>query len=197
MPGVSFVWRQRARWLATLCVAALFCADGVSARDKGRLPTLHTGAVELGVAGSMTTVEGVVTGSFSIRSGMFREVGYGVWSAEIGFGYLHVQSLDATQFDGMIMWQHRVGATGNYPFVALGGGVRHEEIGSFGQSRYPLGVGVGLRSLFGQRAGLRVEYQYRRILNDPVADFSEHHIVLGLSVFFRNQWPKREGDGSK
>jgi hypothetical protein len=70
--------------------------------------------------------------------------------------------------------------------VSAGGGVRYEEIGSFSQVLYPVGLSVGVRSLFGPRSAMRVEYRFRRILNDPSADFSEHSVMIGLSVFFRN-----------
>ena len=83
-----------------------------------------------------------------------------------------MSSLDVYDLGIQGTWQRRLGQTGNYPFVGLGVGVRSEDIGSFRQTRYPVGFGLGLRTLFGQRAAIRVEYAFRRIMNDPVADFS-------------------------
>ena len=36
------------------------------------------------------------------------------------------------------------------------------------------------------RADMRVEYRLRRILDDPVADFTEHEIRLGVALLFHN-----------
>jgi hypothetical protein len=72
------------------------------------------------------------------------------------------------------------------PFIALGGGVRQEWIGSFSRLRYLAGTDIGVRALMGNRAAIRAEYSFRRVLHDPVADFSEHRIMLGISILFRN-----------
>jgi hypothetical protein len=167
--------------------AVLFVASSWAQTDgPADLPTIRSGAIEIGVAGALATVEGIVNASLDGRGGYFRDGLGGLLGAEIVASYRHLSSLDAFGLEGAVSWQRRAGRSGNYPFVTVGGGIRHEMVGSFGQSRYPLGFGVGLRSLFGQRAAVRVQYQFRQILNDPVADFSEHRLVLGLSIFVRN-----------
>jgi hypothetical protein len=31
-----------------------------------------------------------------------------------------------------------------------------------------------------------VDYRWLRVLDDPVADFTEHGLVVGVSLYFRN-----------
>ncbi len=81
---------------------------------------------------------------------------------------------------------HRLGESGLYAYAAAGGGVRQEWLGSFREARYPVGASLGLRALLDARAAARIEYRYRRVLDDPVADYSEHVALVGLSLLFRN-----------
>ena len=134
----------------------------------------------------MTTVEGITDGSIVVRSGLFQDALSGVVAGELSAAYRHQSSLDRFDVEAWFSWQRQWGQTGNYPFVAAGGGVSYENVGSFSVTRYPLGLSLGLRMLFGQRAAVRLEYQFRRMFNDPVADFTEGRLLLGLSVFFRN-----------
>ncbi|MFQ5511133.1 MAG: hypothetical protein ACE5EO_04725 [Candidatus Krumholzibacteriia bacterium] len=172
--------------LAVAGITGEACAQAPDMAQAAPPAVLHPGAVELGIAGTLITVEGITTGAVVVRGGLFRTAAAGLGGVELAASYRHVSSLDEAGIEGMITWQRRLGTSATYPFVALAGGWRHEEIGSFGQSRYPAGFGIGARSLLGQRSALRVEYQFRRVLGDPIADFSEHQIIVGLSVFFRN-----------
>lgn len=149
-------------------------------------PVLAPGAIELGVGGSMTTVEGITHGMVSLRGGYFLDGLSGLIGLEAAWGFHHIESLDETELEVAVSWQRRFRQSASYPYVSIGGGVRNEEIGSFGAVRYPLGFAVGVRSLVGPRGGFRVEYRYRRILDDPISDFSEHHVTIGLSIFLRN-----------
>jgi hypothetical protein len=149
-------------------------------------PVLHAGAVALGVNGSLTTIEGITSGGVALRGGRFWPAPGGLAGVELGLGYNHVSSLDQTDIEADVSWQRRIGTGGQYPYVALGGGLRHEEIGSFGVRRYPFGFSVGLRSLVGEKCGVRVEYRFRRIFDDPVSDYSEQELTVGLSLFLRN-----------
>lgn len=183
MPG------SRTRGLFALFFVIPVLLAGVDSRAQGNehvSPVLQPGAIEIGVGGSMTTVEGITHGAVSVRGGYFLGALRGLVGMEAGWGFSHVESLDETEVDVALSWQHRFARSASYPFVSLGGGLRNEKIGSFGDVRYPLGFSIGVRSLVGQRGGFRVEYRYRRILDDPIADFSEHHITIGLSLFFRN-----------
>ncbi len=176
-----------------LTVLLLVAPTAVLAED-GHSPSLNTGAIEVGVDGAMTTTEGITNGSVILRGGLFYSALGGLGGVELAGGYRHVSSLDATDLEALLSWQKRFRQTGNYPFVSVGGGLRHEDIGSFSQTLYPLGFSVGIRSLLGQRGGFRVEYRFRRIFNDPSSDYSEHHVSVGLSVFFRNRPPDTRTD---
>ena len=181
------------RWLHVAVLAGLVFAGPAAAQDDAP-PTLHTGAVELGVAATLATIEGITTGAVVVRGGLFRKLFSGLGGIEVGASYRHISSLDENGLEGMLSWQHRLGRSSSYPFLSVAGGWRREEIGSFSQSRYPVGFGLGVRSLFGQRSALRAEYQFRRVLGDPVADFSESQIIVGLSIFFRNSGAALTGD---
>jgi hypothetical protein len=50
-----------------------------------------------------------------------------------------------------------------------------------------VGLGAGVLLLTSPGAGLRIEYRFQRVLQDPVADFSEQRLLLGLSLFLRNR----------
>jgi hypothetical protein len=143
-------------------------------------------AIEAGIDASMITTEGIAQGTVRVRGGSFVKAIGGLAGLELSGGYRHLSSLDAVDAEACVSWQESFRGTSNYPYVCVGGGVRYEDIGSFSQVLYPVGIGLGVRSLFGPRSALRVEYRVRRVLNDPVADFSEHSIMIGLSVFFMN-----------
>ena len=185
MRGSTLDGNMWLRW-AGLLVAAFLAVPAAAALAQQGEPSLRSGAVELGLSGSFVSVEGVATSALVLRGGYFIEVPGGVGEIEAKGSFLHVSSLDAVDLEAVVSWNYRVAESGNYAFVSLGGGIRRESVGSFGLTRYPLGFGAGWRSLIGRRAGIRAEYQFRRILNDPVSDVSEHQVLLGLSVFFRN-----------
>ena len=144
--------------------------------------------------GVVTAIYEDQTGTLWVRTGMFAERLRGLIGAELSVGYSHVSSLDRFDLAGAVSWGKRWGRSGNYPYVSLAGGWRQEQVGSFSHGRFPVGFGIGMRSLVGQRAGFRVEYGYRRVLNDPVADFNEHEITFGLSIYFRNSQNKQLRD---
>jgi hypothetical protein len=173
-----------------LDLTAILTAVLPAAAARGeQAPTLNARAVEVGAGGAMTTTEGITNGSIVLRGGWFFRAPGGLGGVELAGGYRHVSSLDASDLEAVLSWQRRFRGTGSYPFVSVGGGLRHEDIGSFSQTLCPLGFSLGVRTLLGQRGGFRVEYRWRRILNDPSADYSEHQLSLGLSVYFRNPSP--------
>ncbi|UCH84941.1 MAG: hypothetical protein JSW50_04430 [Candidatus Latescibacterota bacterium] len=181
--GPTTLARLVAMSFAAGCIAV---GAGPVAAEAPRTPAIHPGAIEVGVAGSFKRQSGVQKGTLWARGGMFAKAPGGLGGAEVGFGYTHESALDVFEVEGTVNWGRRLKATGHYPYVSVGGGWRFDNVGSFSQSRYPVGFGVGIRSLVGLKAGFRLEYRYRRVLGDPVEDFSEHEIVVGVSVFFRN-----------
>ena len=158
-------------------------AEGGAPDSLGRL---HPGAIEVGVAGSLTTVEGQARATLALRCGGFVGTRLGLMGGEIEPAYSHVSALDTYEVQAAVTWQAAPGARPPHVFIAIGGGVRQEHLGSFSDVRYPVGCGVGLRLFMGPRAAFRSEYRYRRVLHDPVADFSEHQVLVGLSAIFRN-----------
>lgn len=176
--------------IALIATCVLAFAPGV--RADGAPPRLRPGAIEIGFAGSLVSVAGSARTTLALRGGGFRTAGPGLGGFEVELGYNHVRSLDTAELQGNVSWQHAAGSV--HPFVALGGGVRQETLGSFSQARYPVGFAFGLRSLFGTGAAFRIEYRYRRLLNDPVADFTEHHTWVGFSILLRNSERPTRGE---
>ena len=182
--GARARWENSGRWLAT--VALLLAPAAGNAATEAYSPRNHPGAIEVGVAGTLTSVEGATRVDVTLRGGTFRRAGSGLTGVETEVSYGHVGSLDLIDLEGALSWLKPLGDTALYPFLAAAGGVRQERLGSFRQVRYPVGFDAGLRVLASPRAGVRLEYHYRRILGDPVAEYSEHQVIAGLSLFFRN-----------
>ncbi len=173
--------------LASLCAAALGLPGAAGAQDASTAaPMLHAGAIELGLSGALTAVEGATHATALLRVGRFSRLGSGLLALEGEVGYSHVSSLDALGLEAAVSWQRRLGATSFYPYIALAAGTREEWIGSFRDARIPVGLTFGLRTLAGERAAARVEYRVRRVLHDPVADLSEQQVLVGLSLLFHN-----------
>lgn len=168
-----------AAWTALAVVPA--------ARAQGaETPVLRAGSVESGISGALKIVEGSTTASIALDGSYFMHAPGGLASATAEIGYSHVNELDLLDVSALVAWTRRIGTTSLYPYLALGGGVRQEWIGSFEDVRYPVGFDVGLRALASPRADLRVNYRLRRVLDDPVEDFTEHEIRVGIALLFRN-----------
>jgi len=174
--------------MGALCVAGSAAAQGERERaGPGGAPyRLRPGAIEAGVAGSLVAVEGSVRADLDVSAGRFAGVGSGLAGYGLEVAYQRVSSLDLLGLEAGLSWQQRLGGSGAYAYAALAAGLRQEWLGSFRQARYPVGPTLGVRVLVSQRAAARIEYRFRRVLNDPVADFSEHQLVAGLSLLFRN-----------
>jgi hypothetical protein len=186
MRGFVELIRRTSRLGVAAILLLVSAASAAAGEAETAAPVIRPGTIELGLAGALTTVEGIQTGTLWVRSGMFDDALSGVIGAEVIAGYSHVSSLDRFDLAAAFSWGRRWGESGNYPYGSVSLGWRQQEVGSFSHARFPVGFGVGMRSLIGRRAGFRVEYAYRRVLNDPVADFNEHEMTIGLSVFFRN-----------
>jgi len=81
--------------VALVCAAALV-APGVSAAAEtlAVVPALHAGAIELGVSGALTAVEGSTHATALVRAGRFSRLGDGLVAFEGEVSYSHVSSLD-------------------------------------------------------------------------------------------------------
>ncbi len=181
---------RSSRALGRAGAALILCAAPGSHRalaaEPGASPALHSGAIELGVAGSMTAVEGVTRATLQVHSGLFFAAGPVLMAVEPEIAWTHVHSLDGMDLDLGVSAHRRLGESALHAYAAAGGGVRQEWLGSFRETRYPVGASLGLRALLDPRAAARIEYRYRRVLDDPVADYSEHVVLVGLSLLFRN-----------
>ena len=98
-----------------------------------------------------------------------------------------MEGLNSLSVEGSITWVRELPCSPLNLFVAGAAGLRQEWIGGFQEARYPVGLGAGVLLLTSAAAGLRIEYRFRRVLHDPVADFSEQRLLLGLSLFLRNR----------
>ena len=180
---------------APIVLVMLALAIAPSAGLASEVPRLHAGAIEVGLAGSIVSVERSTRAALALRGGRFAGAGSGLAGFEVEVGYNHQRALDTVDLEGNVSWQRAAGAGHIYPFASIGGGLRQEHLGSFSQARYPVGLAFGLRALFGARAAVRFEYRYRRVLNDPVANFTEHRALTGISLLLRNtERPERGGE---
>ncbi len=162
-------------WLLTLAPAA-------SAEREPR--TIDAGTNELGLAASTVSVEGSTHASLALRFGTFLGAPRGAFGLEAETGWTHVRSHDALDVLGSIAWAFRAGKSALHPFAGVIGGVRQEWLGSFRESRYPLGAAVGARVVVAEHAAIRAEWRGVRVLDDPVRDPFEHRMILGVSILF-------------
>jgi len=186
----GFRGRIRRAGAAELGVAIGVCAGFVgpfhpASASAGETPDLRSGCLELGLAGSFAAVEGTQQIELLLRGGSFLDLGPGLAGIEMEIG-AHRSSLDEIELLWNLSWQMQIPGSSLLPYVAAAAGIRQEWVGSFGESRTPVGIHVGLRGLLGPRVGIRGEYRYHRVLGDPVADFDVHRILFGMSLFLRN-----------
>jgi len=162
---------------------AILC---LTAHASAQPAQIQSGAVELGLSGSFTSVEGTTTSRFGIGLGQYRAPG-GVLIRYGGtVAHERVSDLDAVDIEATLSAYARLGEANAWGFLGLAAGLRQEWIGSFSDDLYPVGFDTGLKLLASSSAAGTVSYQYRRVLGDPVSDFNEHRFVIGLSVFFSN-----------
>ena len=169
-----------------LLLFALPAAAFAQRSDSVRAPAIRSGAVELGIAGSLTAVEGLARVSLMLRAGTFRSIGGLLSGAEVEAGYSYTNALGAVDLQGSISLTGAAGGGIVWPYVAIAGGIRQEWLGSFSQVRYPIGCDIGMRLLLSDGAAVRTGYRFRRVLNDPVSTYSEHQILLGISLLVEN-----------
>jgi hypothetical protein len=136
---------------------------------------------------ALNRVESTTRSTVALRLARFATAGNGRLALEGELAHTHTGPLDELEAGASLAWLARPGLAPVYPFVALAGAWRQESIGSFEVARYPVGLNVGVRMLAGDRALARIEYRFRRVLNDPINDFDEHQIMSGLSILFGNQ----------
>jgi hypothetical protein len=167
-------------------VVAILAVMAAVAPCLGQGVTLRPGAVELGISGSFTSVEGTTTSRFGIGVGQYRAPG-GVLIRYAGtVAHERISDLDVLDFEAALTAFLRMGDANSWAFLGAAVGIRQEWIGSFSDDLYPVGFDAGLKLLASSSAAGTIAYQYRRVMGDPVSDFNEHRLVIGLSLFFRN-----------
>lgn len=196
--------RRRASGLAVAALALATGATGAAAQVRAPMaprfpkvgymrvigPHIYPGAVELGLTGSVTSVDGDTRSTAGVRLARFSTVRRGIGGTEIEIAHTHAASFDQVDAQLAFSWQPFPRRGGLLPYAAVAGGAREEWRGGARTTRYPVGVDAGIRLLANQFAGARVEYRFRRVLDDPVADFDEQRIVFGLSLFLHNGPPR-------
>jgi len=173
----------------SLLTAALVLALNGRA-SSGDAPRLHPGAVELGLAGSVVSSgsSGRAT-SVAVRGEILHGAGPGLagFGAEVAWRHVgNVGDLDRIRTAAHVSWQAPLGESSAYPFAALWAGLDHERVGSFGQTRFPLGVGAGVRALVSPSAAVRLEYRFARVRDPDADDFNEHEVLTGVTLLLRN-----------
>jgi hypothetical protein len=196
--GAAFSRQRAAKTLLLVlmcvCIAVSPHAAHAASRQALRLlklrtptaPGIQPNAWELGVSVALTRVEGTNSATAILRAAHFTRAGSLLGVAEGEAGYTHTGPLDALDLDLTIGFLTHPSNGPVYPFIDFGGGVRQEWLGSFRVARRPVGGDVGVRVLAGNRALFRIQYRFRRVLDDPVADFDEHQILSGVSILFGN-----------
>jgi len=147
---------------------------------------VRSGAWELGLNGAVISREGAVTSTLSLFTNRFWVRGPVPLSAGASVAYSRVSDLDRVDLEGLAAAYKQLTGSSAYGYIGVAGGLSQEWVGSFSQVRYPFGLDVGIKAFVSRRAAVTVTYQFRRLLNDPVADFNEHRFVAGLSIMFNN-----------
>ena len=158
--------RARACLLA-IAAAAAFAASA-RAVEPAPQPTLRAGAIEAGLALSVVAVEGTTQARTEARGGTFVAAPRGLLGLEIDGAWTHVRADDVFDALGAVTWSGRLAQSVVHPFAGALFGVRHEKLGTFGETRYPMGAVLGVRVLASERAALRVEWRVLDVLDDPV-----------------------------
>lgn len=146
---------------------------------------LRTGTVEIGLSGALSAIDGNTSLTVMLRSAYFIEVIGRLWAFEGATAYTHVASLDRWDLLATFSVQLPVKAISAVGFAGFQAGLRQEWLGSFSQARYPVGVAGGVKFFLTPAAAFRLDYSFRRFLHDPVQDFNEQQILLGISIFVK------------
>jgi len=156
-------------------------------RESHSEALLRSKAVELGLTGSIISVEGVSSAIVGILIGQYRYAGRVPVNYAFGLSYRRVSDVDELEMEGAFTVLGRIQETSAYAFAGLAAAIRQEWIGSFSHDRYAVGIDAGLKFLASASAAGTITYQYRRVFNDPVSDFNEHRLTFGISILFGNR----------
>ena len=149
-------------------------------------PELRDRALEIGIAGAATRVSGATTGAATLHLGTFRHGRVWLLAAELEPSFAHVPGSNLMDLEAAVSWFHPAAGTSAYGFFGFGGGLREQWTVGVRERRYPMGGNAGALFLISDRAGVRAEYRYRRVLDPSGTDHNEQRLQIGLSLFARN-----------
>ena len=173
------------RHVSAVCVVAAMLLPPVTFAQAVE-PTITHRAKEFSTAGALTSVEGTTDLALSLGGEYYVRMGKLTTGFGAGATYRRVSSLDVFDVEALARIYFCLGARANYLSVGIGGGPRQEWLGSFSQVRYPFGADLGFKVMISERVAWNASYRFRRVLNDPVANFNESQVVFGFGVFFDN-----------
>jgi len=177
--------RGRTLMVPLLLAVALFDTARALPDEPERDRSLRPGSVELGISGLLTSVEGTVQAKVGLRGGTFFAAPIGLWGTEAEASYAYIRSLHQVDLEASVSWTFPVDVEGILPYLAVASGIRIEQVGSYRQTLVPIGGTAGLRILATKSAGVRLDVKIRRMMNDPVQDYTEINLALGISLFLQ------------
>lgn len=189
MNRVVVRWTVRAAAIAAAVLVLVAApATAVVKSNEGKTGDssghLASGTWELGVNASFVSRSGATNADVAVFTNRYWAIRDIPVSAGARFGYGRVSDLDRIDVEASVAAYRNLPGSTAFVYAGIAGGIRQEWVGSFAQARFPLGVDAGLKALASRHAAVSVAYQYRRLLDDPVADFDEHRIVAGISILF-------------
>jgi hypothetical protein len=153
---------------------------------KRQQSAIKGSAVEAGAGATLVAVEGSTTINLALRSGKLIGLSAGLAEIELELAYSRLISHDILDLLAVLSWQNNFSGSPVYYFLGGLAGWRQEWIGSYKQARSPVGATIGIKVLLSNMAGFRFEYRPQFVLNDPQKNFTEHRLIFGISLFFRN-----------
>lgn len=170
-----------ARLLVPLMLLPL--VSPASPSDSARsVSEIRPGDLELGCSASLIQVEQSLRVTASLQAGIFGRWFEGLLGGEIAARYRHVAALDELDLLVGATWQPQLPAIPLYPYAGVLAGLRQEWVGSYRAARFPAGIQSGVRIVVQDGVLIRCGIQALRILNDPVQDFTEWELVVGVAM---------------
>ncbi len=184
-----------ATWLAPLALIAVTlpaaAADHVPgsilkmARFENR-PEIRDRAIEIGLAGDASRIDGATAGTATLHLGVYRTATSWLLGLAIEPAFTHVPGANLLDVQAAMAWSREMGMTSAYLFLGPGGGLRERWSGGARTRSFPLGGNAGVVAMLSDHMAVRVEYRFRRVVDDTGSDHDEQKLLLGFSVFARN-----------
>jgi hypothetical protein len=141
---------------------------------------IHPKQIELAATAALRHTSGVTDVQLNLLAGWHWHAPH---SAEIRFGFQRQRQANLFDYSLHYLWQWKP-QQHNVPFVQIGIGGESAIVGSFGEGKFVIGGGGGIRNFLAPRIALRSEYVFRRVLSESF-DYSEHGLLVGIAVFLK------------